>query len=251
MARISTKTQATTPAGTLIQGNEPTRFAPLAFSDASLNAAKWLALVLMVIDHSNKYLFGGSVHWMFALGRISMPLFAFTLGYNLARSGMLANGGYRRLSIRLALFGLLATAPFIVVNKLAHGWPLNMMFTLLVAVVTAWLLDTGGRLQGIVAWLVFAWAGAASEYWWPAIGLCLCVWAYQRKTSGAAVFGFAVCLISLWFINGNFWALASVPVLALVRYWPYRLPRAQWFFYGFYPLHLAFFWCYLTYLAKA
>ncbi|RYE72867.1 MAG: conjugal transfer protein TraX [Oxalobacteraceae bacterium] len=247
MARVSRKATPSALAAPLIQGDQATRYSPLAFSEASLNAAKWLALVLMIIDHSNKYIFGGSVHWMFALGRISMPLFAFTLGYNLARPGMLINGGYRRLSIRLAIFGLLATAPFIVVNKLAHGWPLNMMFTLLVAVVTAWMLDTGKRVQSTAAWLVFAWAGALGEYWWPAISLSLCVWAYQRKPSGAPVLGFAVSLCALWFINGNFWALASVPVLWLLRYWPYMLPRAQWLFYSFYPLHLALFWFYLSY----
>ena len=32
---------------------------------------------------------------MYALGRVSMPLFAFDLGYNLARPGMLASGGYQ------------------------------------------------------------------------------------------------------------------------------------------------------------
>ena len=98
------------------------QLAPLAFSEASLSAAKWLALILMVIDHSNKYLFDGSQPWMYALGRISMPLFAFVLGYNLARPGTLASGGYRRLALRLAAFGLLATVPFIAINKLPAGW---------------------------------------------------------------------------------------------------------------------------------
>ena len=224
------------------------RLQPLAFSDASLSAVKWLALLLMVIDHSNKYLFDSSQAWMFALGRISMPLFAFAAGYNMARPGMLANGGYRRLVARLAFFGLLATAPFIAVNKLPLGWwPLNMMFTLLVAVGTAWLLDKGGH-YATAAWLLFAWGGAMGEYWWPAIGLCLCVWAYQRKPSRALIVGGAVCLLLLFFVNWNFWALAAVPVLyALQRWWTLKLPRAQWAFYVFYPLHLAVFWLAMSY----
>lgn len=246
MARTTSKHSETAPKETLPGASPSPRFTPLAFSDASLNAAKWLALVLMVIDHSNKYLLGGSVHWMYALGRVSMPLFAFTLGYNLARPGMLAQGGYRRIALRLTVFGLLATAPFIVINKLSYGWPLNMMFTLLFAVITAWLLDTGRQVQSIAAWLVFAWAGALGEYWWPAIGMCLCVWAYQRKPSGELVIGFLACLLLLWFVNGNFWALASLPVLALLRYVPFALPRAQWTFYAIYPLHLVAFWWYLS-----
>jgi hypothetical protein len=217
--------------------------APLVLSEASLSAAKWLALTLMVIDHSNKYLFDGSIPWMYALGRISMPLFAFVVGYNLARPGMLANGGYRRLALRLAGFGLLATAPFIAINKLPAGWwPLNMMFTLLVAVLTAWLVDMRKPGATIAACLVLVWGGALGEYWWPAIGLCLCVWAYQRRPSRALIAGFMACLVLLWLVNDNLWALAALPVLFALQWWPVVLPRAQWVFYAFYPLHLAVFW---------
>lgn len=222
------------------------RLAPLVLSEATLSAAKWLALVFMVIDHSNKYLFDGSVAWMYAVGRISMPLFAFVLGYNLARTAMLASGGYRRLVLRLAVFGLLATPPFIVINKLAFGWPLNMMFTLLVAVVAAWLFDMRRPLATIGACLVLAWGGALGEYWWPAVGLCMCVWAYQRQPSRALVAGFLACLVLLWFVNGNLWALAVVPVLFVLRWWPLVLPRAQWVFYALYPLHLWLFWLILA-----
>lgn len=224
------------------------RLSPLVFSEASLSAAKWLALVLMVIDHANKYLFGGSVAWMYALGRISMPLFAFVLGYNLARPGMLSGGGYRRLAARLLLFGLIATAPFIALNKLPAGWwPLNMMFTLLVAVLVAWLFDKGGTGASVAGCLMLVWGGALGEYWWPAVGMSLCVWAYQRHPSRGLVFGFLSCLMLLWFVNANFWALAAVPVLAaLRRWWTVELPRGQWVFYGFYPLHLALLWWYLS-----
>lgn len=132
----------------------------------------------MVIDHANKYLYDGAVHWMYALGRISMPLFAFVLGCNVARPGMLASGSNRRLDLRLAAFGVLATAPFMANNKLPAGWwPLNMMFTLLVAVASAWLFDMRRPGTTVAACLVLAGGGALGEYWWPAIGLCLCVWA--------------------------------------------------------------------------
>lgn len=190
----------------------PTGLQPLVFSEASLSAAKWLALVLMVIDHTNKYLFDASIPWMYAVGRISMPLFAFVTGYNLARPGMLASGGYRRLAQRLAIFGLLATAPFIAINKLPSGWwPLNMMFTLLVAVLAAWMFDMRKPWSVIGACLVLAWGGALGEYWWPAIGLCMCVWNYQRHPSRALIVCFLVCLVLLWFVNNNLWALAADP----------------------------------------
>jgi hypothetical protein len=229
------------------QPAEARALAPLAFSEESLLAAKWLALLLMVIDHWNKYLFDGSVPWMYALGRISMPLFAVVLGYNLARPGMLANRGYRRLALRLAGFGLLATVPFIAINKLPAGWwPLNMMFTLLVAVVSAWLFDMRRPAATISACIVLAWGGALTEFWWPAIGLCLCVWAYQRQPSRALIASFLACLFLISIVNGNLWSLASLPVLFALRWWRVMLPRAKWAFYAFYPLHLAVFWLVLS-----
>jgi len=219
----------------------------LEFSDEGLSAIKWLALALMVVDHINKYLFNGSEGWMYAAGRISMPLFAVVLGYNVSRPGLLAAGGYGRTALRLALFGALATPPFIAVNTLIAGWwPLNMMFTLLIAVLVAWLLDIGGRWPIISACLVLAWGGSLGEYWWPAIGLCLFVWAYRRQPSAGAAIGFVSCLILLYFVNGNFWALATLPVLAMMTRWTVALPRAQWVFYAFYPIHLTIFWFYLS-----
>jgi TraX protein len=215
----------------------------LVFSDSALSAAKWLALVLMVVDHTNKYVFDSSQAWMFALGRLSMPLFAFVLGYNLARPGMLESGGFRRVAFRLALFGLVATLPFVVINKLPGGWwPLNMMFTLLVGVLTVWLIEIKKTWATVLACLVTIWGGGLVEYWWPAIGVMLSVWAYRRGPSKALIVGFVVSLAALYFVNGNSWALAVVPVLGLLQRWTMPLPRVSWLFYAVYPLHLAVFW---------
>ena len=48
---------------------------PLVLPAGSVETLKWLALVLMVLDHVNTYLLGGSVPWMFAAGRTVMPIF--------------------------------------------------------------------------------------------------------------------------------------------------------------------------------
>lgn len=227
---------------------EPSLILPtLVFSDAALSAVKWLALVLMVLDHFNKYILGGAFTWMYDLGRISMPLFAFVLGYNLARPGMLASGGYRRVALRLACFGLIATVPFVILNKLLGGWwPLNMMLSLLVVTVSAWLFEKGHGRAVILGCLVLVWGGALGEYWWPGIGLSLCVWSYYRKPDVGWIFGFIACLALLYLVNGNFWAFGALPVLFGLRYWSILLPRIRWFFYAFYPIHLFAFWIYLA-----
>jgi hypothetical protein len=59
---------------------------------------------------------------MFALSRIGTPLFAIVCGFDLARPGVGQREGYQRIALRLARCGLLATAPFIVLNQIPFGW---------------------------------------------------------------------------------------------------------------------------------
>ncbi len=217
-------------------------------SSESIDALKWLAVVLMVIDHINKFVFKEAVPSMFALGRVAVPLFVFVLGYNLARAGALQAGVYQRVFFRLAVFGALSVVPHALMNTLIGGWwPVNIMFTLAVAVLVAWLLDKGGPVSVMAACLVFLFGGALVEFWWPAIAACLSVWAYFKTPSVVYVAGFVASLLALYFVNGNVWALMALPVILASRAWRWPLPRMKWFFYGFYPLHFLLIWSYLRF----
>jgi hypothetical protein len=57
----------------------------LQLANGSLEALKWLALLLMLGDHVNKYLLHDAVPVLFDAGRLVMPIFAVVLGYNLGR----------------------------------------------------------------------------------------------------------------------------------------------------------------------
>ncbi len=248
-ARAKVQAQAASAAAVPTSGAARFALPRLELDERSLVALKWLALVLMVVDHTNKYLFDASHAWMYALGRVCMPLFVFVLGYNMGRPGFLESGAYGRMTTRLLIFGVLATPAFIAVNQLPSGWyPLNIFFALLVAVLGAWMLDKGGRWFTIGACLVLAWGGALVEFWWPAVGACLAVWAYRRNPSVGALLSFVLCLALLWFINGNFWALAALPVIFVAQWWTWELSRARSVFYWFYPLHLWAFWGALVWL---
>ena len=135
----------------------PTSSAPaLLLSSGTLEALKWLALLLMTLDHVNKHLLHASVPELFAVGRLALPLFGFVLGYNLARPGALASGSYSRTARRLAIFGTIATIPFIALGGLGWGWwPFNIMATLLVATLCAWLIEVGGPARRVAAAAVF------------------------------------------------------------------------------------------------
>ena len=88
------------PAGTL---------PALTLSDGTLEALKSLGLVLMTLDHVNKYLLHSEAVLLFDLGRVVMPIFAFVLAYNLARPDAFDRADYPRVMPRMAIAGVLAT----------------------------------------------------------------------------------------------------------------------------------------------
>lgn len=217
-------------------------------SAASIELLKWLAVVLMVVDHINKFVLKESVPSMFALGRIAMPLFVFVLGYNLARPAAYESGVYQRVLTRLTCFGVLSIYPHAMMNVLIGGWwPVNIMFTLALAVLIMWLTEKGGVVSVIFAWVAFLLLGAVVEFWWPAVAGCLFVWLYFKKGKPVYLVGFVLSLLALYFVNGNFWALLALPVIVIARAWRWQLPRMKWFFYAFYPLHFILLWLYIRF----
>ncbi|UVW30737.1 TraX family protein [Massilia sp. H6] len=200
---------------------------------------KWCALILMTLDHINKYLFNHTIPALFALGRIAMPLFVFVLAYNLARPGALEKGVYRRTATRLALYGLLACLPFIALGKVHGGWwPLNIMFTLLVATVVIGLMAKGGRLCTTLAIGVFIVGGGLVEYWWFAVGLAVICWRYCARPATSNLVALVACFGALWLVNQNPWAFAALPLIVAAPRIELSMPRLSQIFYLYYPAHL-------------
>lgn len=61
----------------------------LFVADGTVEGLKWLGLLLMTGDHVNKYLFNGTLPFLFEAGRLAMPIFVFVLAFNLARPGQI------------------------------------------------------------------------------------------------------------------------------------------------------------------
>lgn len=212
---------------------------PLVIASGTLEAMKWIALALMTLDHVNKYLLDYRMPVLFALGRIAMPLFVFVLAYNLARPGALMGGVFRRTAMRLALYGGLACVPFIALGKVYAGWwPLNIMFTLLLATFVIGLLGRGDRLRTTVAIIVGIVGGGLVEYWWFAIGLAIACWGYCRRPSRVRFGAMVSCIGALWIINQNPWAFAVLPLIMVAPCIELRMSRLPLFFYTYYPAHL-------------
>lgn len=154
----------------------------LFISSGTLEGLKWLALILMVLDHVNKYLFAERLPIIFGLGRVVLPLFGFVLGYNLARPDALSRGVHCRMMYRLTLSGLAAAPAFFILNSFFvptnAWWPLNVLFMLLLVVTLTYLVDRGGAVRYVLAAAVFVIAGAFVEYLWMGVLCCLGAWLF-------------------------------------------------------------------------
>lgn len=204
-------------------------------TNGSLEALKWVALVLMVGDHVNKYLLHEEIGSLYALGRMVMPIFGFVLMHNLCRPAAVAGGVHARVMRRLVIFGVLSTPAF---AYLVGWWPLNILFTLFTATLVVFMWERGGATRRLLACAVFVFGGALVEFWWPAILCCLGAWAFLKRPTAWRLALLAMATGSLAVINGNFAA-----VIALLLIWgatrvDIPMPRLRWVFYAFYPAHL-------------
>ena len=205
-------------------------------ADGSIEALKWLALVLMTIDHINHFLFKMQVPVMYELGRIAMPLFGFVLAYNLARAGALQKGAHLRTMRRLLIYGLLASPFFIMLNK----WlPLNIMFTLLLATYLIFLIERKKAYDHKLCVLTFIIGGFFVEYAWLAPAYCIAAWWFCKSPNLARGLLWIGVTGLLVVVNINFWAYAALPVIFFASYIKVRMPRLRFVFYAYYPIHLA------------
>lgn len=207
-------------------------------------ALKWLALVLMVLDHINKYLLQASAPALFAAGRLVFPLFAFLLAAQLARPGARQAGLHARVLHRLGGAGAVASVPLIGLGGLAWGWyPLNVMATLACGTMIVALLDQARSTPRLLAGLVFLFGGAVVEFWWPGLALFVAAWWLHRSgPTGTALFGLALAVFAFLFATP--WPMLCVPMLAAASQVDLKVPRIPHVFYVAYPLHLAVLWAF-------
>ena len=227
------------PAPTLAPG----ALAPIVIADGTVEALKWLGIVLMTLDHINKFLNGGQSAFIFDLGRIALPLFGFVLAYNLARPGSLAKGTFKRVSTRLLLFGGIATIPFVAIHGAnEYGWPLNILFTLLVSTLLIWLLELNKPRLMIAILPLFSFASMLPEFWHVGTAATVAAWYFCKNPRVSSLVLWTISVAALVVINKNFYALLAIPLIYAAQYVRLPVPRSSLVFYLFYPVHLGAIW---------
>lgn len=196
---------------------------------------RWIALGAMLLDHLWAMVVPGS-QWMTYAGRTAFPIFAFQIA-----EGARHTSDFRRYALRLLAFACLSEIPFdlMYASTLFYPFHQNVMFTLLLGLLGAWLAGTIGMVDyggmGVLTVAVF------------------CVF----RGFPLARLGQAACLVllNMVFFKGEYLSIElfgralelqtqGFALLALIPIWLYGGEKGrggrilQYGSYVFYPLHM-------------
>jgi hypothetical protein len=204
----------------------------------SQNQIKWLATILMLIDHIG---FMIEAEPMRIIGRLSFPLFAWVITQNWKRRDPNSSG--KPLITRLLLFGIIAQIPYMIFfNKL----DLNILISFALVVITFTQIHKaqankkiGIMILGLVAAQLWG-----VDYGWYAVACPLLM--LNLKGKGNRIWWISWILINTIYAatSGYFlqvFAILTPLILAYHSPAKDRKPTAieKKFFYYFYPIHLA------------
>lgn len=217
----------------------------MAVSDGGIEALKWLGFVLMVADHTNRFLLHDAVPLVYEASRIAFPLFGFALAYNLARP----QADLPKAQKRLLLWGLCAQ-PFF---WFAAGFdaPLNVLLTFYVAAIAIGYVDAAARNAAALAVAIGLVVVLGFFVDFGPFGVAYLVSSYllcRRVTAIRAATWVAMIGIGLAVPNGTYTALFAAPLILLISRLEIVMPRFRTGFYVLYVGHLVVFalWSLLT-----
>lgn len=211
---------------------------PIKIETGTLEVLKWFALVLMLGDHINTALFNRQLPVIFEAARVVFPIFAVIFAYNLQRPGIDSTV----VVTRLLIFAVISQ-PFHAYT-FGHWLPLNVLFTLAAGAGCMLALDTK---QYVLAVALFFGAGLFVDYSFPGIALVMSASLFFRVPNAGTALGLVLCVAGLAWINGNYWALASLPLILLAMQFRWNIKRHPRAFYILYPAHLALLAALVTY----
>ena len=189
---------------------------------------KMLGAIFMVVDHIGLILYPNIV-FLRILGRLAFPIFAYYLV-----QGFIHTSSFKKYALRLFIFGVAAQIPFFIAT---HIKILNIFFTLFVGLM-ALLAYERKKYLAVLAIILIS-GLIPMDYSFYGILTILVFYVFQEKK--LATLAQAMVNILGVFALGPIQAYALVgSVLAL--YYPKNLPKIQinkYFFYFFYPVHLA------------
>lgn len=214
---------------------------------------KMIAVVIMIIDHTGLFFFPEAI-WLRAIGRIGFPIFAYFIA-----EGFMYTRSRTKYFLRIFILGLIC--------QLVYGFvgDFKTMCILVTFSCSLILMEIGERtvktykerkstafslyilllLTLLFGFYVFC-QYFSVDYGFAGILTPFLVSLFKSKPGKLAAMGFAILLITVEVYLAIFswiqlYAFLSIPLIALYNGKPGRY-RMKYFFYLFYPLHLAALW---------
>ena len=207
----------------------------------TLEALKWLAFFFMAIDHLYRFTPLTQLEFMLPLGRLAMPLFAFTFGYSLTNFTFKNAQSVRMLLFRLLITALISSIPYIYLQSSSNAfgiWPLNIIFTFFLAVLILYI-NTWKKIYSIfIAAALFITGGMVVEFFWAGLLLTISSYYFAKRPNWKNILLIVFSLTLLIDLNGNFYALLFLPIVYFAPYLNVKCRRVKHIFYLLYPLHL-------------
>jgi len=212
------------------------------------NQLKLIAVISMTIDHIGEVLFPQML-WLRAIGRLAFPIFAF----------MIAQGCHHTRSMGKYLGTMAATALLcqVVMFGFAGSLYQTVLVTFSISIGLIWLLQKAQKGKSVL-WSVLLAAGICGAYLfceklpgyiggdfavdYGFVGVMIPVAVYLAATRVWQLLALSLGLVllainpAIW--DGQWLALLSVALLAFYNGQRGKW-KLKWFFYGYFPLHLA------------
>lgn len=197
---------------------------------------KLLAVLFMIIDHIGVVMFPEDLTWRM-IGRLAFPLFAYQLAIGFAYS--------KNHTVQLKylmLFAMVSQIPFAIVTGVpVTSWHLNIFVTFTVAYALMMLWEKVNKIVFVTALLLVLLLQPPVDYGWYGILLPLGFYVFRKHPIGQiGLLLLATFVKSVYGSPVQAFAVFSLFVLMLLRIG--KMPHvtvSKWFFYWFYPVHLA------------
>ena len=209
--------------------------------DFGREALKWIAIFTMTVDHIGAVLYP-ELEFLRWIGRLSFPLFAYLLIL-----GMENTRNVRNYFTRLFVFAFISQVPFYLAVGIEPFESLNIFFTLSFGLLFVYFFKKNSLLAFVPILFSFVLSFDYSIYGIAVIG-CMYILLGNLKLGAVLLVLLNALFLVPW--NSQFLSMLALPLIILHRNGSvvttrdtdkkFKIPLwRKYFFYVYYPLHLA------------
>ncbi len=208
---------------------------------------KIIGVITMLFDHVGDAIIG-KFSFCNLIGRIAFPIFAFQ-----AVQGYIYTKDFKKHMLKLFIFACISQIPFMLFLSTftEEILTLNIFFTLFLGLLALFVYDKCKNkvlgflfviLTSIIAYFIHV------DYGTFGILLMFCFYFFKDKKGSMAITTIVLCFLRfvpdiiatpvLWYIYIQYAIFTALSLIFILFYNKNEGPKAKYFFYIFYPLHL-------------